>query len=196
MPIAEVYTISGAGLLPPAYERSDLANRRIGVVSAAPAPVSVPAAAVASSGSPAAQLQNALKALGTTAGDSALMSVAVDGVIGPNTVKAVNHALATYVGTTSAFPRADLTVTKVRQFAGALAALIIQRVQKSGGTVPPVQVAKARSRSSSAASAFVPLPDLHPTSDRKWIWWVVGGVILLVILVAAGGVARKKLKGA
>ncbi len=167
MPIAEVYTISGA-------------YPSLGT--------SAPSAA-----SPAAQLQNALKALGTTSGDSQLMSVQVDGVIGPNTVKAVNHALATYVGSTQFFPRADLTVTKVQQFAGALATLIAQRVQKSGGTVPPAQVVKVRPRA--AASSFVPTPDLHSPSDRKWIWWVVGGVGLLVILVAAGSVAHKKLKG-
>jgi lysozyme family protein len=168
--MAEIYTISGAHAAP----------------AASPAPVS-----------PAAQLQNALKALGNTTGDPNLSKVAVDGVIGPATVKAVNYALATYVGGTSAFPRADLDVTRVRQYAGALAALVAQRVQKSGGSVPDPVVQRAVRRSSSSG-ALVPIPitqqNTGMASNQQWVWYVVGGVSVLIALSLVAAALKKKRK--
>lgn len=179
--MAEIYTISGADLVP------------FG------APASYPAALKTSGGgssvsSPAARLQSALKALGNTAGNPQLSAVVVDGVIGPNTVKAVNLALANFIGATSAFPRADLTVLKVQQYAGALAALVEQRVTKSGGTVPEVIIRKAVARRApSMPTGPEPSPDAPP--DHKWVWYAVGGASALLLLVVAASAAKKKKDG-
>jgi hypothetical protein len=154
---------------------------------------------------PAAQLQNALKALGTTNGDPALASLTVDGIIGPKTVAAVNHALSTYVGATVAFPAANLDIVRVRQYAGALAALVADRVKKSGGTVPPVTIEHPVKRVRSAPSAGLPSAISVSTSAKsgggvdiqKWIadhpqaiWWVVGGVSFLAVLTAAASAVK------
>lgn len=143
--------------------------------------------------SPAAQLQNALRALGNTNGDPNLSKLSVDGVIGPKTVVAVNYALSTYVGGSPAFPRADLDVTKVRQFAGKLVALVVQRVQRSGGAVPPPVVTRAISRHPSSFPITAPVTEagLIPTPDSKWIWWAVGGVSILIVLSLAAVTVKK-----
>jgi hypothetical protein len=149
--------------------------------------------------SPAAQLQNALKALGVTSGDPLLMAIKVDGIVGPATVKGVNHALSNYVGSTPAFPRADMTVAKVRQYAGALASLMATRVAKSGGSVPPPVVQKAAPRRSVSAASFSPIP-LDPTpapEQPKWLWYAVGGGgVLLLLMVAAAAAQRRKAAAA
>jgi lysozyme family protein len=158
------------------------------------------AASAVTSAPPAAQLQNALRALGVTVGDPALSKLAVDGIIGPNTVKAVNHALANYVGGSAAFPRADLTVTKVRQFAGALAALVIQRVQKSGGAVPETKV---QARAVVRRPSGLPTPMDEPPApsgfhwEDRYTWWAVGGVsAILVLSIAAAAVKRRRAAAA
>jgi peptidoglycan hydrolase-like protein with peptidoglycan-binding domain len=147
---------------------------------------------------PAAQLQNALKALGTTNGDPALASLTVDGIIGAKTVAAVNHALATYIGGSATFPAANLDVVRVRQYAGALAALVADRVKKSGGTVPPVSIQHPVRR---VTAALPSLPSTMPTTTamtasvfdgQKWIWWVVGGVGLLAVLTAATSAVKSR----
>lgn len=150
-------------------------------------------AAVSTSASPAVQLQNALRALGNTNGDPSLSKLAVDGVIGPGTVKAVNYALSTYIGGSKAFPRADLDVTRVRQYAGALAALVIQRVQQSGGSIPAPVVQHALARRSAGSIAPV-VADMVPTPDRKWVWYVVGGVSILIVLSLAAAAVKKVRK--
>ncbi len=150
----------------------------------------------ASSAPPAAQLQNALRALGTTSGDPALMKVAVDGVVGPKTVAAVNHALANYIGGTPAFPRADLTVAKVRQYAGALATLVSQRVQKSGGTVPAAVIKKAAPRAPAGAFPTTPLDaGAAPAGGLQlpqWAWYAIGGTGLLILLMAGAAAMKKR----
>lgn len=154
-----------------------------------------PTAAAASSAPPAAQLQNALKALGTTSGDPLLMKVAVDGVVGPKTVAAVNHALANYVGGTPAFPRADLTVAKVRQYAGALATLVSQRVQKSGGTVPAAVIKKSAPRAPSGPFPTTALDVTAPASGLQlpqWAWYAIGGGGLLILLMAGAAAVKRK----
>jgi peptidoglycan hydrolase-like protein with peptidoglycan-binding domain len=152
------------------------------------------AAAPAAQATPAAQLQNALRALGNTNGDPKLAQLAVDGVIGPKTVAAVNYALATYVGGTPAFPRADLDVTKVRQFAGKLAALVSERVKKSGGSVPAPVVTKAISRRAAPPALFPVTPPAEASMfppTGKWVWYVVGGVSVLIVLSIAAATVKK-----
>lgn len=141
--------------------------------------------------SPPAVLQNALRALGTTTGDPQL-SVRVDGVVGAATVKAVNWALSHYVGATQSFPHANLTLAQVRQNAAGLAAIISDRVRKSGGSIPPVQMQKAVARSVSALPAAFGPPASDGSDTPRWVWWAVGGAGLLVILTVAVGVGKKK----
>lgn len=171
----EVYTISGAGYDPTTGEPAGTRSVTVQI-------------------SPAVALQNALKALGTTSGDAQLSRLQVDGVIGPASVKAVNYALATYVGSTPSFPRADLTLVRVRQNAAALAVLITQRVQKSGGAVPAPVVQKAAARRVNPAallpSGMSPSPGFG--SSPRWIWWVVGGVSILLVLSVAAGAMKKR----
>ena len=180
MPGIEVYTISGAASGYDPTTGMPLEGKLVPVTSSPPA----------------AQLQNALKALGTTNGDPALASLTVDGIIGPNTVKAVNRALATYVGATAAFPTANLDVTRVRQYAGALASLISDRVKKSGGTVPPVVVHHPVKRAPALPSLPVAIPTTSMTAsvfdNQKWIWWVVGGVSILAVLSAAASAVKTR----
>lgn len=179
MPGIEIFTISGAAS---GYDQTTgmpLAGKLVPVTSSPPA----------------AQLQNALKALGTTNGDPALASLTVDGIIGPKTVAAVNHALSTYVGATAAFPAANLDVTRVRQYAGALASLVADRVKKSGGTVPPVTIHHPVKRAP-AVSLPVSMPATAMTASvndgQKWIWYVVGGVGVLAVLTAAASAVKKR----
>jgi lysozyme family protein len=140
------------------------------------------------------RLQNALVALGVTAGgDPVLTSVKIDGIIGPGTVKAVNAALAKYVGATQFFPKANLDVMKVRQYAGGLAGLVEERVRKSGGTIPTPQVVARTPRASAttaAVAALLPQPDAAP--DRRWMFWAVGGVSALVLLAVAASAVKKR----
>lgn len=175
--MAEVYTISGAS---PADVPGTIDYERAHRASAPSAP----------SAPPAVLLQNALKALGTTHGDPQLSRLTVDGVIGPNTVKAVNYALANYVGGSAQFPRADLTVTKVRQYAGTLAALVIQRVQKSGGSVPEAKIQRAAARAPAFPTA--PVAPEPSSPNHKLVWIAIGGISLLVLMTVAFSVKRKK----
>ncbi len=172
MPGIEVFTISGVDPTTGEF-RAD-------------APTSA-----ASSASPVVRLQNALKALGTTAGDSQLMAISVDGVVGPATVKLTNYALAHFVGATPGFPSANLTAVQVKGSAAVLADRVTARVKQSGGSVPAPVIAKKRVSRGSIAPAFMPPPE----PDRRWVFWVVGGVGVLVLLSAAT-VAIKKRKAA
>jgi hypothetical protein len=195
--MAEVYTISGAA---PDFVHS--ANPfgpspNTTATGSAAAPSSSPA----SSGAPApVLLQNALKALGTLAGDPALTRVKVDGVIGSKTVTAVNYALSHYIGATQYFPRADLTLAKVRQYAGSLAQIITNQVQQRGGTIPTPKIEKAvvHRRASGGGVPFAPPPEPAPATDnRKWVWWVVGGIsVLLALSVAAATTKRRRVRTA
>lgn len=169
--MAEVYTISGAfGATAPDQHPA----------SSAPAPV---------------LLQNALKALGALAGDPKLTGVRVDGVIGAKTVTAVNYALSHYIGATQYFPRADLTLDKVRQYAGSLAQIITNQVQQRGGAIPTPKVEKAvaRHRASGGGVPFAPTAEPEPATDnKKWVWWVVGGVSVLLALSVVAAAAKRR----
>ncbi len=154
----------------------------------------------ASGAPPAAQLQNALRALGTTSGDPVLMAVTVDGVVGPKTVSAVNRALSQYIGSTPQFPRADLTVDKVRQYAGALAALVAQRVQKSGGTLPAAVIKRAAPRAlrlpTGNLPAVTPEFSMQPTQQTKIVWYAIGGLGVLLLLVGVADAMKRRKKAA
>ncbi len=178
---AEVFTISGADFGAPASYPAALRTDSGGGSASAPPPV---------------LLQNALKALGTAHGDGQLTSVRIDGVIGPATVKAVNYALAHYIGSTPGFLSANLTLDKVRQYAGALAAVVAEGVRKSGGTVPAPQMAKPMVRHPKTG-ALVPVEQVAPPSDNRWIWWAVGGVgTLLILTLAVKAVQKRRLQAA
>lgn len=149
------------------------------------------AAASAPGASAPVQLQNALKALGTMAGDPTLMKVKVDGVIGPNTVKAVNYAIKLVGGFPPYFKTPNMNVTNVRQYAGGLATTITQHIQQRGGTVPAPVIQKAvhHAAGGGPSAISIPTPDAEP--DRRWIWWTVAGGSVLLILVMAAHVTKK-----
>lgn len=143
-----------------------------------------------SSASAPVQLQNALKALGTMAGDPTLTKLKVDGVIGPNTVKAVNYAITKYGPFGQYFQKGNQHIDGVRAYAGGLAQVITQHIQQRGGHVPEPQVQKAIARVPSGG--LVPAPITPPEApDRRWIWWAVGGGSVLLILVMAASVVKK-----
>lgn len=148
--------------------------------------------AVASTASPVVRLQNALKALGTTAGDPQLLGIQIDGVVGPKTVQATNYALLHFVGATPGFPGANLTAIQVRQSAAVLADRVEARTKKSGGVTPAPPKVTARAHSASRASAFSPIPEMPAEPDRRWVFWVVGGVGVLVLLSAATAALKKR----
>jgi len=170
MPGMEVFTISGVDPTTGVYHAD------------APA---------ASSASPVLRLQNALKALGTAAGDSQLMAIGYDGIVGPQTVKLTNYALAHFVGSTPGFPSANLTAMQVRQSAAVLADRIEARTRASGGTVPTPPAVTARRRIS-RAPAIQTKSQSSDSSDHRWVFWVVGGVSVLVLLSVATAALKKR----
>jgi hypothetical protein len=151
-----------------------------------------------SAGSPPVALQNALKALGDTHGDSAL-NVSIDGAIGPATVKATNHALSAYIGagplqaaglTAPQFLQARLTKSDIQRYAGALAAVVATAVRLGGGFVPPPPANVGHggggggSRASAAAAqaaANASIPDSSTlSSSPNMVWFVIGGAALVL----------------
>jgi len=195
-----VYTISGAeglgagaldtitSVMAPGY-----ATNKALLTAAAMRAVSPPSgpSKAAPSVSPVRRLQSALKSLGTTKGDPTLTKLKVDGVVGPGTTQAVNYAIAQKYVVMPSFPRPELTVQHVRQFASGIAAAVEAAVRAGGGTL--VQVAERAPRARGGGAAFVPaaIPDAPPP-DRKWVWWVVGGLGVLVVLSIAAKAVRGK----
>jgi lysozyme family protein len=106
----------------------------------APVPIKIPTPTSKAPSKSAAQagivyLQQVINQLGTAAGDKAL-AIAIDGVVGPNTTKATNRALVTYVKAAPASMRTGkLTAAQVKTNAGKLAQYISQAVAVRG--VPP-----------------------------------------------------------
>lgn len=176
----EVYTISGAdddfGYIPANLKKIDMEQQ----------------AAVAGNAPPAVQLQNALKALGNVTGDPVLKALVVDGKLGPKTVAAVNRALAKYVGATKYFPRADLQLVHVRNHTVGITGLIVDRVKKSGGTVPVPVIERSSVVKRTAASVFTPASEPVPNDNKKLILYVVGGVSLLMLLAITASVVKRK----
>jgi hypothetical protein len=144
---------------------------------------------------PPLRLQNALKALGLTRGDSTLSKIGVDGIIGPATTKAVNYAIAQKYIVMKDFPHADLTLAHVRKFAAGIADHVEAAVKAGGGTFPALPSKKAAGGgggSVNRAVAFVPPPPETQGFDKKWIWLAVGGVSLLLVLSAAAAAAKRR----
>lgn len=204
--MAEVYTISGAELgawaidpntrrgiiVPPgtpgSYPTREAAEKAALAQTVAARGGGAPAAAPSSAAAPV-QLQNALKALGTMAGDPTLTKLKVDGIIGPNTVKAANYAITKYGPFGPHFQKGNLHIGTVRSYAGGLAQVITQHIQSRGGSVPPPQIKRAVARIPSGGGMPASIPEAPPP-DRKWIWWVVGGVSVLVVLAVATRAVR------
>ena len=137
-----------------------------------------------------AQLQNALRALGTMSGDSTLMKVKVDGIIGPQTVKALNYAIKLVGGFPPYFKTPNMNVTNTKQYAGGIATTITQYIQARGGSVPSVVVAAHHAHASlppiptGATTSTDAKKSWLPAEFPRWGWWVIGGVSALVLLNA------------
>ncbi len=181
--MAEIFTISGASAMP---------FSPFGYIPANLRKIDIAQQSAGTNAPPAVVLQNALKALGAVTGDPVLKSLVVDGKLGPKTVTAVNRALAKYVGATKYFPRADLQLVHVKNHTSGIAQLIVERVQKSGGTIPPPVVVQASASARKSATPFVvPAPE-SPGFDKKYIWWIVGGVSALLVLGLASSAVRRR----
>jgi hypothetical protein len=154
-------------------------------------------AALGATAAPPVLLQNALKALGAAHGDASL-NIAVDGIIGPGTVKATNYALKTYIGAgpvqaaglSGRFLNATATKSDVQQYADTLATIVTQSVQSAGGSIPdPVITHK-----SSGGGGKISFPEPAPVADTSMMHsqlvWVGGGVALIVL--ALGFMAARK----
>lgn len=184
----EVFTISGSSFGAHPVDVQALIARG----SAAAQQLDAKLRSFAPGGSPAARLQAALKALGNTVGDATLKAIKVDGVIGPATARAVNLAIASYVGATAEFPNANFTVATAKRQASALAQLITTAVVRNGGTVAAVRVKHAGGGGGGAVN-FDPNAIVPDQPDRRWIWWVVGGVgSLLALSVVVGMLKRRR----
>ncbi len=183
----EVFTISGAAGL--GYDALDHV-RQLDRERAAKARGTATASSSSSGGgSPAVALQNALVALGNARGDGTL-NIAIDGAIGPGTVKALNYALKTYVGTGplqhaglgGRFLNATATKTDVMQYVGTLVQVVTQAVQAAGGSVPPPPAVTGRSRSSRTTALDTPAAsDPATSSGHPAMPWIIGGAAIVVL---------------
>lgn len=152
------------------------------VLGVKPAPAAV---------SPVRRLQSALKSLGVTKGDPTLSKLKVDGVVGPGTTKAVNYAIAQRYVVMANFPRPELTVQHVRQYASGIAAAVENAVKAGGGALLTVSAAApARARGGGGIPAMIPEAPA-PESSNTWVWWAAGGLGVLVLL----GIAAKLVRG-
>jgi peptidoglycan hydrolase-like protein with peptidoglycan-binding domain len=141
----------------------------------------------ASATGPAAQLQKALRVLGQTTGDPTLSGLKVDGVVGPNTTKAVNYAFATYGGST----KTDWTLQDVRTKAPTLAMMVESVVRQRGGSI-----AKPKAKHVATPMSSIPTVAAEPEPERRWIWWAVGGASVLLVLAMAASAVKKHRHGA
>lgn len=179
----EVFTISGPALGANYSSLPDY-NRPSGRASTA--------SASTSSATPAVRLQNALKALGNARGDSSL-NVAVDGIIGPGTVKAVNYALKNVIGAgpiqaaglSGRFLNATATKGDVQNYAATLAQIVTTAVQNAGGSVPPPPSIAERVRAGSsrvAAQAQQALTSDPLNPHPNMVYYIAGGALLVVAI--------------
>jgi lysozyme family protein len=181
VPGMEVFTISGPAL---GANYSSLPNyNRAGGHAAT-------SSSSAAGATPAVRLQNALKALGAARGDSNL-NIAVDGAIGPGTVKALNYALANVIGAGPVaslgprFQHAQATKGDVQNYAATLAQIVTQAVQNAGGSVPPPPSVLERTRagSSRVAAAAQQAMTSDPTNAHpNMVYYIAGGALLVVAL--------------
>jgi peptidoglycan hydrolase-like protein with peptidoglycan-binding domain len=132
-------------------------------------------------------LQNALKALGAAVGgDPALLGLAVDGFVGPNTTAAVNRAFTTHIGAGQApaqFRTGALSMADVASAASTMAGLVSSEVARRGGSVPSAPNLKPPSSVSQATSSELPV--LAPNSGSTSAdatggnWFLVGAMALM-----------------
>lgn len=182
-----MYTISGA-MGDSFSEKVEALKRATEAAKASLIPKKAPAAA-----SPVARLQNALRSLGVMHGDPTLSKLKIDGVVGPGTTKAVNYAIAQKYVVMPNFPRPELTVQHVRQFAGGLAAAVEGAVRAGGGSLAPIATRAPRARSGAGGGVPAAIPEPLPAEpNRAWVWWAVGGLGVLVVLSIAAKAIRGK----
>jgi len=125
----EIYTISGAppfgaAACPPGWTPTPNGN------CGGPAPRYYLKAA--------ADLQTALRSLGARAGDPGLASLPIDGIIGPGTVQAAEHAFATHIGpgqAPAALRAGGLGILGVAQSASVMADLANAETVRRGGAI-------------------------------------------------------------
>lgn len=153
----------------------------------------------AHSAAPPVLLQNALKALGTAHGDGAL-AVAVDGVIGPGTVKATNYALATYIGAgplqaaglSGRFLNGTATKSDIQKYADTLATIVSAAVRSAGGTVPEPVVSAAKRGGGKSVFESTPVPAADNTMNNPKLIWLLGGGALIVLGLGFMASARRR----
>ena len=146
--------------------------------------------------SPAAiQLQNALKALGKTVGDPALVGLAVDGFIGPGTTAAANRAFTTHLGAgqaTARFRTGVLTQSQVANEAALMASVISAEVARRSGTVPAPPVFRP---SPVVATAPATQPYTAPATGGQASPAGLWGVVALSSVAAATGFYTRFRRG-
>ena len=145
----------------------------------------------APAGPASSRLQAALKSLGALHGDPELSKLKVDGIVGPGTTKAVNHAIAQKYVVMKDFPRPELTVQHVRQFAAGIAAAVEGAVRAGGGQLVAPKATKPASRGLPVSLA--PL-DPSPAADGlpRWAFYAIGGVGVLLALTVVAKLVRVK----
>ena len=87
----------------------------------------------------AAELQNAVRALGHVVNDPALKKVGIDGIVNGGTVAAVNRAFTMHIGAGQApadLRTGKLTLRDLASRAPVMTAAIAAEVVRRGGTVP------------------------------------------------------------
>lgn len=171
-------------------------------------------------GSAAVPLQSALKALGTAVGgDTSLTKLTVDGVVGPGTAAAVNHAFTVHIGAGQApenFRTGDLSIEDVAADAAQLTSLINAEITRRGGALAPTSALVPTSAPARAPlvpttylspvlpTAMIPgvAPSTAPAGDIAGLppktWALIGlvgiavvsGVYMIVRAHAAGAGAR------
>ena len=116
---------------------------------------------------PVAELQTALKALGSGVKDTILRNITVDGVIGPKTTSATNRALTVHVGAGQAAARyrtGSLSQEQVRSEASMLASIIGNEAARRGYGVPTTQVIKTVAKKTAPKAKAVPASTFTPAT--------------------------------
>lgn len=139
-------------------------------------------------GALATPLQNALRALGkAVGGDPSLMSLSVDGSIGPATVAAVNRAFTTHIGPgqmPAQFRTGTLGISDIAANAAQFTSYIAAEVLRRGGSLaPPTPSAAARP----PTSAYTPPttasldPGAGPPGLSTPSWTLIGVAVIAVV---------------
>lgn len=184
--MAEVYTISGSGFgylgaaaCPTGWQDTPHGNCGAPVAGC---PSNMKFGTGACRSQSAIALQNALKALGrAVGGDPALMALAVDGFVGPNTTAAVNRAFTTHIGAGQApaqFRTGALSMADVAAAASTLAGLVSTEVARRGGSVPNAPTLRPPSSVAHATSSELPVLPAD-SGGEGGNWYLVSAMALL-----------------